>query len=140
MPTKHCLWGSCSSDSRFPQFCEGVRFVPFAKPTRTPETFLRYNKACGRPHSLSTVSKIISFFITRSGQNFTHERSFCASEMTITKRCDVCPVAFLFVVVAGHVCVCARARARARVCVCVREPVLCFCFEDGITNVYVSTV
>ena len=26
------------------------------------------------------------------------------------------------------------------VCVCVREPVLCFCFENGITNVYVSTV
>ena len=27
------------------------------------------------------------------------------------------------------------------VCVCVcREPVVSFCFEDGITNVYVSTV
>ena len=30
------------------------------------------------------------------------------------------------------VCVC--------VCMCVREPVVRFCFEDGITNVFVSTV
>ena len=51
--------------------------------------------------------------------------------MTISKRSDV-PSCFLFVVVAGHVCV--------YVCVCVREPVVCFCFEDGLTNVYVSTV
>ena len=40
--------------------------------------------------------------------------------MTISKRCDVSSC-FLLVVVA--VCV----------CVCVREPVVCFCFEDGIT-------
>ena len=40
--------------------------------------------------------------------------------MTISKRCDV-PSCFLFVVVDGHVCV------------YVREPVVCFCFEDGIT-------
>ena len=45
MPAKQCLWGTCCSDSRFPQFCEGVRFVPFAKPTRTLETFLRWSKA-----------------------------------------------------------------------------------------------
>ena len=53
--------------------------------------------------------------------------------MTISKRCDV-PSCFLFVVVDGHVCVCACA------CVCVREPLVCFCFEDAITNVHVSTV
>ena len=47
--------------------------------------------------------------------------------MTISKRCDV-PSCFLFVVVAG-VCACMHA------CVCVREPVVCFCFEDGITCV-----
>ena len=46
--------------------------------------------------------------------------------MTISKRCDV-PSCIWFVVVAGRVCVC--------VCVCVREPGVCFCFEDGITNV-----
>ena len=47
MPIKHCLWGTCSSDSRFPQFCEVVRFVQFAKPTRMLETFLCWSKACG---------------------------------------------------------------------------------------------
>ena len=39
MLVKHCPWGTCNSDSRFPQFSEGVRFVPFAKPTRTLETY-----------------------------------------------------------------------------------------------------
>ena len=31
-------------------------------------------KPGGRPHSQSNVSKIISFFITRSGRNFLHEK------------------------------------------------------------------
>ena len=87
------------------------------------------SEACGHSHSQSNISKIIfSFFITWSGQNFAHERRVWASvEMTISKRCDV-PSCFLFVVVAG-VCACMHA------CVCVREPVVCFCFEDGITCV-----
>ena len=63
MPVKHCLWGTCSSDSRFPLICEGVRFVPFAKPARTLETCLRLSKVCGRPHSQSNVSKILSSFL-----------------------------------------------------------------------------
>ena len=64
--------------------------------------------------------------------------------MTISKRCDVSSC-FLFVVVAvvfvrarqgTSVCVCVGVC----VCVCISKPVVCFCFEDGITNVYVSTV
>ena len=50
--------------------------------------------------------------------------------MTISKRCDV-PNCFLFVVVAGHVCVCVCGGGGGG----VREPGVCFCFEDGITNV-----
>ena len=61
MPVKHCSWCTCSSDGRFPQFCEGVRFVPFTKPTRTLETCLLWTKACGCPQSQSSVSKIMSF-------------------------------------------------------------------------------
>ena len=38
--------------------------------------------------------------------------------MTVSKRCDV-PSCFLFVVVAGHMCVCACVCACVRVCVCV---------------------
>ena len=90
--------------------------VPFAKPTRTLETCLRCSKACGRPHSQS--AKFL--FITRICRNFAHVRTVWASKMTISKWCDV-PSCYLFVVVA--VCV----------CVCVREPVVYFCFEDGIT-------
>ena len=64
MPVKHCLWGTGSSDSRFPQFCEGVRFVPFAKPSRTLETFLRWSKAVGCPYCRqSNVNKIIPFLL-----------------------------------------------------------------------------
>ena len=59
--------------------------------------------------------------------------TFSASQMTISKRCDV-PSCFLFVFAVAGVCVCVC------VCVCVREPVVCFCFENGITNVYVGTV
>ena len=44
-------------------------------------------------------------FITQSGQNFVHATSVGASQMTRSKRCDVLNC-FLFVVVAGHVCVC----------------------------------
>ena len=100
--------------------------MPFAKTTQTLETFFRWSKACGRPHSQSNVSKIyIYIYILLDAVGISH------SEMTISKRCDV-PSCFLFVVVDGHACVC--------VCVCVREPVVCFCFEDGTTNVYVSTV
>ena len=61
--------------------------------------------------------------------------------MTISKRCDV-PSCCLFVVVAG-VCVCVCVVCVYVVCVCcvcVKEPVVCFCFEDGITNVNISTV
>ena len=111
MPVKHCLWGTGCSDSRFPQFSEDVRFVPFAKPTHTLETFLRWSKACGHPHSQSNVSKIISFFLlffssfflTRRGRNFAHERSVWASQMTISKRCDV-PSCILFGVCVLNFC------------------------------------
>ena len=47
------------------------------------------------------------------------------------------PCCFLFVVVDGHVCVCVSVCVGGCVCVCVREPVVCFCFEDGITNIYI---
>ena len=113
-----------------PQFCEGVRFVPFAKPARTLETCLCWIEACGRPYCQTNVSKIISpffffFFITRSGRNFAHEKSVWASQVTIIKRCEM-PCCFSSVVVAVYVWM----------CVCVREPVVRFCFEDGTTNLY----
>ena len=70
-----CRTGKCSSVQNTHTPEQGVRFVPFAKPTRTLETFFRWSKACVCPHSQSNVKKIISFFITRSSRNFAHERS-----------------------------------------------------------------
>ena len=52
-------------------------------PPRTLQTFLRWSKVCGCPHSQSSVSKIIFFFfsffflflfITLSGRNFSHTK------------------------------------------------------------------
>ena len=88
---------------------------------------LKHSFVGAKPADVHTASPMsahtkIKKIITLSGQNFAHERSVwaseltiskrwpLASEMTISKRCDV-PSCFLFVVVAGHVCVCQ--------CVCV---------------------
>ena len=86
---------------------------------------LKHSFVGAKPADVPTASpmsaKFIYIYILLDAVGISH------SEMTISKRCDV-PSCFLFVVVDGHVCV------------YVREPVVCFCFEDGITNVYVSTV
>ena len=37
-------------------------------------------------------------------------------------------------------CVCVCVYVVCVCCVCVREPVVCFCIEDGTTNVNISTV
>ena len=87
-------------------------------------------KPAGVP-TASPMSAFLNYFLLLLFEAVGISHTKGASEMTISKRCDV-PSCFLFGVVASHVCVC--------VCVCVREPVVCFCFEDGITNVYVSKV
>ena len=91
--------------------------MPFAKPTRTLETFLRLSKACGQCH-ICLFFCFLFLLLEAIGISHTKGASEPVTEMTISKRCDV-PSCFLFVVVAGHVCVCVCvcARARARVCV-----------------------
>ena len=89
MPVMHCSWGTCSSDSRFPQFCDGIPFVPLAKPMWMLETCLHWIKAYRCTCRLYSVSKIISFFITQSGGNFAHERSVWPLASDV-----MCPVAF----------------------------------------------
>ena len=58
MPTKHCVWEVCNSDSRYPERCSGVKFIPFVHvPKSNPwnrDKALRWIKACGRPrHQLN---------------------------------------------------------------------------------------
>ena len=57
---KRCAWGTCKSDSRYPERIEGVHFIPFPKPKVNYEKCLLWIKLCGRPHSQlnpSTVTK-----------------------------------------------------------------------------------
>ncbi|XP_014909247.1 zinc finger protein 554-like isoform X1 [Poecilia latipinna] len=49
---KRCQWGTCNSDTRYPERLEGgIHFIPFPKPKRSLEKCKRWIKACGRPHN-----------------------------------------------------------------------------------------
>ena len=58
--TKHCCYGVCNSDSRYPERPEmaGVFFLTFPKPLTKREKCLRWIKACGRPHDTFNIQKI----------------------------------------------------------------------------------
>lgn len=47
---KTCSWGTCNSDTRYPERVQNVRFIPFRKPTINGDTCLRWIQSCGRPH------------------------------------------------------------------------------------------
>ena len=92
MPVKNCSWGSCKSDSRYPERCVGVTFLPFVKPGRHDYHLgrcLRWIQACGRPHDelnpgnikwkyiCSKVSASLRTFVTASAfQNVNRSRTF----------------------------------------------------------------
>ncbi|XP_032427997.1 zinc finger protein 8-like isoform X2 [Xiphophorus hellerii] len=49
---KRCQWGTCNSDTRYPERLEGgIHFIPFPKPKRSLDKCKRWIKACGRPHT-----------------------------------------------------------------------------------------
>ena len=52
---KHCCWGQCKSDSRYPK--PGVTFVPFPKPRKFHEKARRWVILCGRGRDF-TVDRI----------------------------------------------------------------------------------
>ncbi|XP_078618709.1 uncharacterized protein LOC144886133 [Branchiostoma floridae x Branchiostoma japonicum] len=55
---KICCYGTCNSDTRYPERVPGVRFYPFPKPKTKFVECLRWIKACGRPNSQLNVSKV----------------------------------------------------------------------------------
>ncbi|KAK0140000.1 hypothetical protein N1851_023107 [Merluccius polli] len=56
---KHCAYGLCNTDSRYPKTLEGgVEFLPFPKPKTKLDKCREWIKQCGRPHSQLNVSKI----------------------------------------------------------------------------------
>ena len=52
---KHCCWGLCKSDSRYPK--PGITFVPFPKPNTFPEKARKWVHLCGRGQDF-TVDRI----------------------------------------------------------------------------------
>ena len=52
---KHCCWGQCRSDSRYPK--PGVTFIPFPKPRKFHEKARRWVILCGRGQDF-TVDRI----------------------------------------------------------------------------------
>ncbi|CAG2257337.1 unnamed protein product [Mytilus edulis] len=47
---KRCCWGTCNTDSRYPDRLEGgIVFIPFPKPGRSLEKARRWIRLCGRP-------------------------------------------------------------------------------------------
>ncbi|KAK6168658.1 hypothetical protein SNE40_019850 [Patella caerulea] len=47
---KRCAWGTCNSDSRYPErLTGGITFIPFPKLGRTHDKVKRWIRLCGRP-------------------------------------------------------------------------------------------
>nr|XP_034305741.1 uncharacterized protein LOC105338826 isoform X4 [Crassostrea gigas] len=55
---KHCSYGTCKSDSRYPDKLMGAKFIPFPKPKSDFEKCLRWISCCRRPHAQLNVDKI----------------------------------------------------------------------------------
>ncbi|XP_033097136.1 uncharacterized protein LOC117101283 [Anneissia japonica] len=58
MPVKHCCYGCCKSDSRYPERMIGLHFIPFPKPKSQHEKCIRWIEACGRPQSQFNVGRV----------------------------------------------------------------------------------
>ncbi|KAK7117021.1 hypothetical protein R3I94_022537 [Phoxinus phoxinus] len=50
---KRCSYGSCNTDSRYPERLGNVQFHPFPKPARNLEKCMKWIGLCGRGHQLS---------------------------------------------------------------------------------------
>ena len=55
---RHCCYGQCRSDERYPDKYAGVTIFPFPKPKRRLEDCKAWIKACGRPHDQLNPSVI----------------------------------------------------------------------------------
>ena len=76
--TRHCSYGTCTSDSRYSdrEHMKGVFWIPFPKPKRNLEKCQRWIRACGR--ELFTVEKVSQWTYICSkhfvgGQGFTEQ-------------------------------------------------------------------
>jgi hypothetical protein len=61
---KRCCWGTCNSDTRYPETVQNVSFIPFPKPKTNFDACPRWIKACGRLNAKILYVVIISFECT----------------------------------------------------------------------------
>ncbi|XP_048759607.2 uncharacterized protein LOC125669203 isoform X2 [Ostrea edulis] len=55
---KHCSFGTCKSDSRYPDKLNGAKFIPFPKPKTNFQKCVRWIALCRRPQYQLNVNKI----------------------------------------------------------------------------------
>ncbi|XP_013398061.1 uncharacterized protein LOC106158728 [Lingula anatina] len=57
---KHCCYGTCKNDTRFPDRPEmqGTFFIPFPKPITKREQCEKWIRACGRPTEQFNVARV----------------------------------------------------------------------------------
>ena len=58
MPVKHCCYGCCKSDSRYPERMIALHFIPFPKPKSQQDKCIQWIKACGRPSIQFNVGRV----------------------------------------------------------------------------------
>ncbi|KAK7491555.1 hypothetical protein BaRGS_00017194 [Batillaria attramentaria] len=69
---RHCCYGQCNSDERYPHRCEDVSFIPFPKPKTRLEDCKAWIKMCGRPHDQLNPSLITkNYFVCSKGKPTT---------------------------------------------------------------------
>ncbi|KAK3085781.1 hypothetical protein FSP39_008650 [Pinctada imbricata] len=55
---KRCCYGTCNSNSRYPERLDGAKFIPFPKKISNHDKCMRWIKACGRPHYQLNIENI----------------------------------------------------------------------------------
>ncbi|XP_055065067.2 uncharacterized protein [Misgurnus anguillicaudatus] len=55
---KRCSYGTCNSDSRYPERLGNIQFYPFPKPATNLEKCIKWIGLCGRPHHQLNVDKL----------------------------------------------------------------------------------
>ena len=71
---KRCCFGTCNTDTRYPEHVKNGTFFPFPKPKTRLQTCLRWIKACGRPHEQFNVNTITkdTYICSRVIKTFLH--------------------------------------------------------------------
>ncbi|XP_057187997.1 uncharacterized protein LOC130553195 isoform X2 [Triplophysa rosa] len=55
---KRCSYGTCNSDSRYPERLGKILFHPFPKPATNLEKCMKWIRLCGRPHHQLSLDKL----------------------------------------------------------------------------------